>query len=93
MVTFCLQNSRMVENAFTLFKTEFETILEKSEEIIGLKSSIDALKIKKNYIHFRKKIGKQTGRNDLCYCGSGKKYKNCHWKEDIPHLTEHSEDI
>jgi len=24
----------MVENAFTLFKTEFETILEKSEEII-----------------------------------------------------------
>lgn len=22
------------------------------------------------------------GRNDPCWCGSGKKYKNCHWKED-----------
>ncbi len=22
------------------------------------------------------------GRNDPCYCGSGKKYKNCHWRED-----------
>ncbi|OGH00224.1 MAG: preprotein translocase subunit SecA [Candidatus Lambdaproteobacteria bacterium RIFOXYD1_FULL_56_27] len=22
------------------------------------------------------------GRNDLCYCGSGKKYKNCHMKQD-----------
>ncbi len=22
------------------------------------------------------------GRNDECWCGSGKKYKRCHWKED-----------
>jgi len=22
------------------------------------------------------------GRNDLCWCGSGKKYKHCHWRED-----------
>lgn len=22
------------------------------------------------------------GRNELCYCGSGKKYKRCHWLED-----------
>jgi uncharacterized protein YecA (UPF0149 family) len=22
------------------------------------------------------------GRNDLCWCGSGKKYKHCHWKSD-----------
>lgn len=22
---------------------------------------------------------KKTGRNDPCWCGSGKKYKNCHW--------------
>jgi preprotein translocase subunit SecA len=22
------------------------------------------------------------GRNDPCWCGSGKKYKNCHWKQD-----------
>jgi len=25
-------------------------------------------------------IPKDIGRNDPCYCGSGKKYKHCHWK-------------
>lgn len=25
---------------------------------------------------------KNTGRNDLCLCGSGKKYKKCHLDED-----------
>ncbi len=25
-------------------------------------------------------IGAKVGRNDLCHCGSGKKYKNCHMK-------------
>ncbi|MEP7198460.1 MAG: SEC-C domain-containing protein [Chloroflexota bacterium] len=24
----------------------------------------------------------KVGRNDLCYCGSGKKYKHCHWESD-----------
>ncbi len=24
----------------------------------------------------------QLGRNDLCWCGSGKKYKRCHLEED-----------
>jgi len=24
----------------------------------------------------------KLGRNDRCYCGSGKKYKNCHYRED-----------
>ncbi|MCU0231962.1 MAG: SEC-C domain-containing protein, partial [Acidobacteria bacterium] len=26
----------------------------------------------------RKKEGTETGRNDPCPCGSGKKYKKCH---------------
>jgi uncharacterized protein YecA (UPF0149 family) len=26
--------------------------------------------------------GPQLGRNDLCWCGSGKKYKNCHMASD-----------
>jgi preprotein translocase subunit SecA len=26
-------------------------------------------------------IWSKTGRNDPCPCGSGKKYKNCHWQE------------
>ena len=24
----------------------------------------------------------RPGRNDPCWCGSGKKYKNCHWRSD-----------
>ena len=24
----------------------------------------------------------KLGRNDPCWCGSGKKYKRCHWRED-----------
>ncbi|OQY32203.1 MAG: hypothetical protein B6241_11770 [Spirochaetaceae bacterium 4572_59] len=32
---------------------------------------------------------KSTGRNDLCFCGSGKKYKKCHLNED--ERMEHEE--
>ncbi|MDZ4770683.1 MAG: preprotein translocase subunit SecA [Chloroflexota bacterium] len=28
------------------------------------------------------------GRNDPCWCGSGKKYKNCHYKQDRVGVTE-----
>jgi len=28
------------------------------------------------------KAKEKLGRNDPCHCGSGKKYKNCHGKED-----------
>lgn len=37
---------------------------------------------------FHKRI-KSTGRNDLCFCGSGKKYKKCHLNED--ERMEHEE--
>ncbi len=30
----------------------------------------------------RKPKDELPGRNDPCWCGSGKKYKHCHWKED-----------
>jgi preprotein translocase subunit SecA len=29
-----------------------------------------------------RKSGPQLGRNDPCWCGSGKKYKNCHMQSD-----------
>jgi preprotein translocase subunit SecA len=29
------------------------------------------------------RVQKLPGRNDLCYCGSGKKYKHCHMKADL----------
>jgi hypothetical protein len=25
---------------------------------------------------------RNLGRNDVCWCGSGKKYKDCHWDRD-----------
>ncbi|MEI2672525.1 MAG: SEC-C metal-binding domain-containing protein [Chitinophagaceae bacterium] len=28
------------------------------------------------------RVEKKVGRNDACPCGSGKKYKNCHGKEE-----------
>ncbi|MGK7390714.1 MAG: SEC-C metal-binding domain-containing protein [Candidatus Cyclobacteriaceae bacterium M2_1C_046] len=28
------------------------------------------------------------GRNDICHCGSGKKYKHCHLKEDGVHKSK-----
>ena len=31
----------------------------------------------------QRKAGPRLGRNDPCWCGSGKKYKNCHMKQDI----------
>jgi hypothetical protein len=29
-----------------------------------------------------RKSGPQLGRNDPCWCGSGKKYKHCHMASD-----------
>ena len=29
------------------------------------------------------KATRKVGRNDLCWCGSGKKYKSCHMREDL----------
>ncbi len=31
----------------------------------------------------------KLGRNDPCYCGSGKKYKNCHYREDQASASPH----
>ena len=28
--------------------------------------------------------GPKLGRNDPCWCGSGKKYKKCHWGKPGP---------
>ena len=36
------------------------------------------------------KADKRPGRNDLCWCGSGKKYKQCHMKSDKAGLTSPS---
>ncbi|MCK4534159.1 MAG: SEC-C domain-containing protein [Syntrophobacterales bacterium] len=30
----------------------------------------------------------KLGRNDLCWCGSGKKYKKCHHESDQKHFSK-----
>jgi uncharacterized protein YecA (UPF0149 family) len=36
----------------------------------------------------RKRVGRKIGRNEMCACGSGKKYKFCCWdKERSAFLT------
>lgn len=32
-----------------------------------------------------------VGRNDPCWCGSGKKYKKCHWKEDQQQVAQRAQ--
>lgn len=34
------------------------------------------------------KFGPNLGRNDFCWCGSGKKYKDCHWSSDRAGTTQ-----
>ncbi len=34
------------------------------------------------------KFGPNVGRNDPCWCGSGKKYKDCHWNSDRAGTTQ-----
>ena len=37
--------------------------------------------------------GPKIGRNDRCPCGSGKKYKECCWKQDQKIQTATSDDF
>lgn len=58
--------------------------------VIGL-DTVDMIMGKKPWpweekgVPARRDIPKDLGRNDPCWCGSGKKYKHCHWAEDQGH--------
>jgi hypothetical protein len=38
--------------------------------------------IKKMFVSSKTVLNKNIGRNDPCWCGSGKKYKHCHLRAD-----------
>lgn len=42
------------------------------------------MKLLERFFNFNneEKDRKETGRNELCWCGSGKKYKRCHLEKD-----------
>ena len=46
----------------------------------------DILASEENDMQMKQKIG----RNDLCYCGSGKKYKKCCMKKDQEELHKNN---
>ncbi|MGR5879817.1 SEC-C metal-binding domain-containing protein [Bacillus pacificus] len=58
-----------------IMKAEIEQNLERQEVVQGeaVHPSSDGEEAKKKPVV----KGDQVGRNDLCKCGSGKKYKNC----------------
>ncbi|MFQ5906438.1 MAG: SEC-C metal-binding domain-containing protein [bacterium] len=44
-----------------------------------------------NKIHNKKKRNPNLRRNDPCWCGSGKKYKKCHWASDRTYFARKQE--
>lgn len=68
-------------------------ILDLVRDVV-LRDSVYVERVKKHYRMFRGKIDEKSkqgneamakkgpGRNEPCWCGSGKKYKKCHWGAD-----------
>ena len=57
-----------------LVRTKFRVTIEPKEEKLVTNQGIDDSVKKAPIVNARKELG----RNDLCYCGSGRKYKYCH---------------
>ena len=49
---------------------------------IGEKNSMNFMERFLNFVKDEKKETITLGRNDVCWCGSGKKYKRCHLEAD-----------
>jgi len=86
---------------FDMFDEMIESIQEDTVRIlyrIAPKNKIERQRVAKNISTNRgeetnkrtvKKIGRKLGRNEICYCGSGKKYKQCHGPaENYNHRVE-----
>ena len=63
----------MFENLLEKLKTDFVTIIA---NISIIQDNNNQTKSNKKKID-PKFIGKKIGRNEPCFCGSGKKYKHC----------------
>ena len=69
-------------------EAEYERRLEEQQRQMRLSageneadSDTDSLQAKPNRGTYRRERPK-LGRNDPCWCGSGKKYKKCHMEQD-----------
>lgn len=59
---------------------DFETLLR--EAVAGLPEDLRAHVRVDVHLHPTVERPERPGRNDPCWCGSGRKYKHCHWHED-----------
>lgn len=69
-------------------RTDMSKMRQRKEEFAGAEAGPEQLSAENNYIDPSEqvkqepiRVEKAPGRNDLCPCGSGKKYKHCHGKE------------
>jgi hypothetical protein len=58
-----------------------DDLLDDEEDLIGpwMEDEPPAAASKR----FRPQSQPKPGRNDPCWCGSGKRYKDCHWRSDL----------
>ncbi|MEO7308555.1 MAG: SEC-C metal-binding domain-containing protein, partial [Ferruginibacter sp.] len=69
-------------------KTDMSKMRQRKEEFAGAGGGPEHISAENDYIdpseHIKQepiRVEKAPGRNDLCPCGSGKKYKHCHGKD------------
>ncbi len=59
---------------------EFATLMD--EAVAALPEAMRGLVRQEQHLHPTVINAVELGRNDPCHCGSGKKYKHCHMKQD-----------
>jgi len=69
-----IQDSSHVREAQLPKKTDRKRLQEGRDDLLSQSNSNTQVKEKPQPV----KVEKKVGRNELCPCGSGKKYKNCH---------------
>ena len=71
------QDKAKMEEIIKKQKSQLQDHLQNAQASHG--DEVSAAEVKKKPVT---KDGKKVGRNDLCPCGSGKKYKNCCGKNE-----------
>jgi len=61
-----IDETSIIDFEFLQFSNEYDEMLEK-----------EVMELKERRLEQAKGIQKKIGRNDMCPCGSGKKYKKC----------------
>ncbi len=81
-----LQDEIKLQAARNIFRVQFNAPQAAIRRVIAAPTNVQALRLGATAIAkpepVRKTSKTMLGRNDPCWCGSGKKYKTCHLKSD-----------